>query len=48
MSTATANDIVVVDTDMISFIIKGDTRTALYQPHLDGRLQIIAAKRARN
>lgn len=44
MSTAKASDIVVVDTDVISFIFKGDTRAALYQPHLDGRLRIIAAQ----
>lgn len=44
MSTAPANDIVVVDTNVISFFIKGDTRAALYQPHLDGRLQIITAQ----
>ena len=37
-------DIVVVDTDVISFIFKGDTRKALYQPHLDGRLALIAAQ----
>ncbi|HKQ99316.1 MAG TPA: PIN domain-containing protein [Pyrinomonadaceae bacterium] len=44
MSTASANDFVVVDTNVISFVIKGDTRAALYQPHLGGRLQIIAAQ----
>jgi predicted nucleic acid-binding protein len=42
--TATINDIVVVDTNIISFFLKGDTRASLYQPHLDGRLQIIAAQ----
>ncbi|MDT4895636.1 MAG: tRNA(fMet)-specific endonuclease VapC [Acidobacteriota bacterium] len=44
MSTAKESDIVVVDTDVISFIFKGDTRAALYEPHLDGRLQVIAAQ----
>jgi tRNA(fMet)-specific endonuclease VapC len=44
VSTAILNDIVVVDTNVISFFFKGDTRAALYQPHLDGRLQIIAAQ----
>jgi len=39
-----AHDIVVVDTNVVSFFFKGDTRAALYQPHLDGRLQIIAAQ----
>ena len=44
MSTAIVNDIVVVDTDVVSFLFKGDTRAAIYQLHLDGRLQIIAAQ----
>jgi tRNA(fMet)-specific endonuclease VapC len=37
-------EIIVVDTDVISFIFKGDTRNALYRPHLDGRLALIAAQ----
>jgi|ERR1044071_9613113 predicted nucleic acid-binding protein len=41
---ALADDIVVVDTNVLSFFIKNDTRATLYQPHLDGRLQIIAAQ----
>jgi tRNA(fMet)-specific endonuclease VapC len=41
---AAADDIVVIDTNVISFFIKGDTRAPLYQPHLDERLQIIAAQ----
>src|SRR5215204_4345018 len=41
---AAADDIVVVDTNVVSFFFKGDTRAALYRPHLDGRLQIIAAQ----
>jgi predicted nucleic acid-binding protein len=44
VSTAIIDDVVVVDTNVISFFIKGDTRAALYQPHLDERLQIIAAQ----
>ena len=44
MSTASVSDIVVVDTNVVSFFFKGDTRAALYQPHLVGRLQIIAAQ----
>jgi tRNA(fMet)-specific endonuclease VapC len=44
VSTATASDIVVVDTNIVSFFFKGDTRAALYKPHLDGCLQIIAAQ----
>ncbi len=38
------NHLVVVDTDVISFIFKGDTRAILYASHLDGRSQIIAAQ----
>jgi tRNA(fMet)-specific endonuclease VapC len=44
VNAANINDIVVVDTNVISFFLKGDTRAALYRPHLDGRLQIIAAQ----
>jgi tRNA(fMet)-specific endonuclease VapC len=32
----------VVDTDVVSFFFKGDTRSALYRPHLDGRLLVIS------
>jgi predicted nucleic acid-binding protein len=35
---------VVVDTDVVSFIFKGDTRGALYRPHLNGRITVIAAQ----
>jgi predicted nucleic acid-binding protein len=41
---AIINEIVVVDTNVVSFFLKGDTRAALYKPHLDDRLQIIAAQ----
>ncbi len=44
MSTAAVSDIVVVDTNIVSFFFKGDTRAAPYEPHLEGRLQIIAAQ----
>lgn len=40
----TGSTIVVVDTDVVSFIFKGDTGGSLYRPHLDGRLVIIAAQ----
>jgi predicted nucleic acid-binding protein len=33
---------VVVDTDVISFLYKGDTRGALYKPHLDGQFMFIS------
>jgi tRNA(fMet)-specific endonuclease VapC len=32
----------VVDTDVVSFLFKGDTRAARYRPHLDGRLLVIS------
>lgn len=33
---------VVVDTDVFSFIFKQDTRAALYQPHLSGHLLVLS------
>lgn len=33
---------VVVDTDVVSYLYKRDTRAALYRPHLDGHLSIIS------
>lgn len=33
---------VVVDTDVVSFLFKGDTRAVLYRPHLSGHLLIIS------
>ncbi len=35
-------DRVVVDTDVVSFLFKRDTRAELYRPHLDGKEQIIS------
>jgi tRNA(fMet)-specific endonuclease VapC len=32
----------VVDTDVVSFLFKDDTRATLYQPHLSGRLLVIS------
>jgi hypothetical protein len=32
----------VVDTDVISYIFKGDTRNASYYPHLSGKLALIS------
>lgn len=32
----------VVDTDVISFLFKNDTRAALYKPHLTGKLLVIS------
>ena len=31
-------DFVIVDTDVVSFTFKRDTRHHLYRPHLDGKL----------
>ena len=33
---------VVVDSDVVSFLFKGDTRAIKYRPHLDGQLPIIS------
>jgi tRNA(fMet)-specific endonuclease VapC len=33
---------VIVDTDVVSFIFKGDTRAELYEPHLSGALASIS------
>jgi tRNA(fMet)-specific endonuclease VapC len=44
MSNGVTYDIVGVDTNLVSFLFKGDTRAALYGPRLDGKLQMIAAQ----
>jgi len=31
-------DYVVVDTDVVSFLFKGDTRASLYRQHLEGKV----------
>ena len=33
---------VIVDTDVVSFFLKGDSRAALYRPHLFGLPKIIS------
>ena len=35
-------DPVLVDTDVVSYIFKLDTRGAQYEPHLDGRSQFVS------
>lgn len=35
---------VVVDTDVVSYLFKGDTRADLYRPHVYERLAVIAAQ----
>lgn len=44
MNNSLVNDIVVVDTNVVSYIFKRDTRESLYKPHLQGRVRIIAAQ----
>jgi tRNA(fMet)-specific endonuclease VapC len=39
--TATGSP-VVVDTDVVSYLFKGDTRAHLYHAHLAGRLQVVS------
>ena len=33
---------IVVDTDVVSFLFKQDSRAGLYRPHLDGKLTVIS------
>lgn len=33
---------VLVDTDVVSFLFKHDTRAGFYEPHLSGTLQLIS------
>ena len=35
-------EFVVIDTDVISYIFKGDTRGEMYQPHLDNKLGVLS------
>lgn len=35
-------NVVIVDTDVVSYQFKGDTRSALYTPHLAGSLAAIS------
>lgn len=44
MNGTIEGDLIVVDTDVISFIFKGDSRNVLYMPHLEDRLAMIAAQ----
>ncbi len=36
------NETVVVDTDVVSFLLKGDTRAVAYQPHLQGKTLVLS------
>jgi tRNA(fMet)-specific endonuclease VapC len=42
MSTPPAATSALVDTNLISFLAKNDTRGALYRPHLAGKLLVIS------
>lgn len=44
MSSVPLSDIVVIDTNVVSYILKRDTRGELYKPHIEGKLQMIAAQ----
>lgn len=44
MTEAVIDDMVLVDTNVVSFIFKKDSRNVLYEPHVDGRLTAIAAQ----
>jgi tRNA(fMet)-specific endonuclease VapC len=44
VSAAPPGGVVVVDTDVVSFIFKGDTRGDLYRPHLAGQIAVVAAQ----
>lgn len=35
-------DYVVVDTDVVSFLFKGDTRASLYRRHLEGKIPAVS------
>jgi tRNA(fMet)-specific endonuclease VapC len=37
-------DIVLVDTNVVSYLFKKDSRGLLYEPHLENRLLLIAAQ----
>jgi tRNA(fMet)-specific endonuclease VapC len=36
------NDRLVVDTDVVSFVLKNDTRAKLYEPHLNSRQLVVS------
>ncbi len=39
-----APPIVVVDTDVVSFLFKKDTRAVRYEPHLLGKVRVLPAQ----
>jgi predicted nucleic acid-binding protein len=44
VSKSFISDTIAVDTNVVSYIFKRDTRGTLYTPHIEGRLAIIAAQ----
>jgi predicted nucleic acid-binding protein len=44
MTDSFADEMVLVDTNIVSFIFKEDSRRVLYEPHVNGRLTAIAAQ----
>jgi predicted nucleic acid-binding protein len=44
MSSIPLNKVVVIDTNVVSYIFKRDTRGDLYKPHIEGKLMMIAAQ----
>jgi tRNA(fMet)-specific endonuclease VapC len=38
----TEMEFVAIDTDVVSYLFKGDTRGDLYQPHLDNKLGVLS------
>ena len=44
MTSLPHSGVVVIDTNVVSYIFKKDTRGELYKPHVEGRLAMIAAQ----
>jgi tRNA(fMet)-specific endonuclease VapC len=44
VSNARLGDVVVVDTNVVSYLFKRDTRGELYKSHVEGKLAMIAAQ----
>lgn len=44
MSSVPHNNVVVLDTNVVSYLFKSDTRGDLYKRHIEGKLQLIAAQ----
>ncbi|HEV7906361.1 MAG TPA: PIN domain-containing protein [Pyrinomonadaceae bacterium] len=44
MNSEALSDIIVIDTNVVSYMFKGDSRANLYKPHVEGPLMLIAAQ----